>query len=148
MKGLRPSSRAGKSRPDLCTRNQEFLTLGSSAVHSVAGSWAPQPERGSSGTWLGCPVGPAHPLVGGRLTQDVYHLSQSWTAEEPLGSSVLGSWKPSILPLPGNAGLLLTRKSPSRRDVSPAYLPFLQPVSFAAFPSAALKTLFEARSKI
>ena len=37
MKGVRPSSRAGKSRPDLCTRNQEFLTLGSSAVHSVAG---------------------------------------------------------------------------------------------------------------
>ena len=37
MKGVCPSSRAGKSRPDLCTRNQEFLTLGSSAVHSVAG---------------------------------------------------------------------------------------------------------------
>lgn len=38
MKGVRPSSRAEKSRRDLCTRNQEFPTLRSSAVHSVPGA--------------------------------------------------------------------------------------------------------------
>ena len=66
-------------------------------------------------------MGPVHPLVGGRLTQGVYHLSDSWTAK--------GSWKPSILPLPENAGLWLSRNSPPCREMPPADPPFLSVVS-------------------
>ena len=120
-KGVRPRSRAEKSPPDLCTGNQDSLTLGSSAVHSVPGVLGSPTREGSSRTCLGCPVGPVHPLVGGRLTQGVYHLSDSWTAK--------GSWKPPILPLPENAGLWLSRNSLPCQEMPPADLPFLSVVS-------------------
>lgn len=127
--GLRPGARAGKSGPDACTWNQESPVLGIPPVQLRAQDiGVPQPESGRGGTWLGCPVGPAHPLVRGRLTQGVYHLSDLGRRGGP---RVVGSRRPerSILPPPGNAGSGCQGNRRLAPAVPPTHLPFVPPVA-------------------